>query len=203
VAEDQAPIEDGELLTPRVSQGNNPVSEAPRKNTSDNCTAVLSKKMKREGRSSKSASKKSKASKKRSYMSSSASSSDSSPLADEESSLLEPNDSDMSVAGPIIELATAAVFQDLSKTARTAMGGETPVPFHPDLRPKKVDTFVKKILKRKGANFNTAMDRRQLNMAGRMLDTIGPLSQLWKTAILAEEKATGIDPALERNISLS
>ena len=109
----------------------------------------------------------------------------------------------MSVAGPVIELATAAVFQDLSKTARTAMGGETPVPFHPDLRPKKVDTFVKNFLKRKGANFNTAMDRRQLNMAGRMLDPIGPLSQLWKTAILAEEKATGIDPALERNISLS
>jgi hypothetical protein len=26
-----------------------------------------------------------------------------------------------------------------------------------------------------------------------MLDPIGPLSQLWKTAILAEEKATGID----------
>jgi hypothetical protein len=28
------------------------------------------------------------------------------------------------------------------------------------LRPKKVDTFVKKFLKRRGANFNTAMDRR-------------------------------------------
>jgi hypothetical protein len=98
--------------------------------------------MKLEGRSSKSASNKSKASKQRSYMSSSASSSDSSPLGDEESSLLEPNDSDMSVAGPVIELATAAVFQDLSKTARTAMGGETPVPFHPDVRPKKVGTFV-------------------------------------------------------------
>ena len=51
-------------------------------------------------------------------------------------------------------------------------------------------------IERKGANFNTAMDRRQLNMAGRMLDPIGPLSQLWQTAILAEEKATGIDPSL-------
>ena len=68
--------------------------------------------------------------------------------------MLEPNDSDMSDAGPIIEFAAAAVFQGLSKTARKAMGGETPVPFLPDLRPKKVDTFVKKILKRKGANFN-------------------------------------------------
>ena len=51
-------------------------------------------------------------------------------------------------------------------------------------------------MKGKGANFNTAMDRRQLNMAGRMLDPIGPLSQLWQTAILAEEKATGKNPAL-------
>ena len=33
-------------------------------------------------------------------------------------------------------------------------------------------------------------------MAGRMLDPIGPLSQLWQTDISAEEKATGIDPAL-------
>ena len=53
VAEDQASIEDGELLdpinlTPRVSRGNNPVSEAQRKNTSDNCTAVQSKKRERE-----------------------------------------------------------------------------------------------------------------------------------------------------------
>ena len=42
------------------------------------------------------------------------------------------------------------------------------------------------------------MDRRQLNSAGRMLDPIGPLSQLWQTAISAEEKGhghTGIDPA--------
>ncbi len=50
-------------------------------------------------------------------------------------------------------------------------------------------------MKRRGANFNTAMDRRQLNMAGRMLVPIGPLSQLWQTAISAEEKDTGIDPA--------
>ena len=153
VAEDQAPIEDGELLDPinltaRVSRGNNPVSKASRKNTSDNCTAVKSKKRKRDGRSSKSASKKTKASKKRRYKSrtydsssssssSSASSSDSSPSGDEESSMLEPNDSDMSVAGRIIEFAAAAVFQGLSKTTRKAMVGETPVPFHPDLRPKK------------------------------------------------------------------
>jgi hypothetical protein len=51
--------------------------------------------------------------------------------------MLEPNDSDMSVAGRIIEFAAAAVFQGLSKTTRKAMVGETPVPFHPDLRPKK------------------------------------------------------------------
>jgi hypothetical protein len=47
------------------------------------------------------------------------------------------------------------------------------------------------------------MDRRQLNMAGRMLDPIGPLSQLWQTAILAEEKATGKNPALVIEASLS
>ena len=99
MAADRAPIEDGELLTLRVSRGNNPVSKASRKNTSDNCTAVQSKKRKREGRSSKSKASKKRCYKSRTYDSSSSSSS---------SSMLEPNDSDMSVAGPIIEFAAAA-----------------------------------------------------------------------------------------------
>ena len=39
------------------------------------------------------------------------------------------------------------------------------MPFHADLRPKKVDRFIKKYFKRKGISFNPTMDRRQLNLA--------------------------------------
>ena len=40
------------------------------------------------------------------------------------------------------------------------------------------------------------MDRRQLNLAGRILDPIGPLSRLWQTALSAQSENTGIDPAV-------
>jgi hypothetical protein len=58
------------------------------------------------------------------------------------------------------------------------MVGETALPFHPDLRPNKTDSFITTFLKRQGANFNTAMGRHQLNLAGRMLDPIAPFSHL-------------------------
>jgi hypothetical protein len=46
---------------------------------------------------------------------------------------------------PIVEFAAAAAFQGLSKPARKSnMVGETPMPFHPDLRPKKADFLIKK-----------------------------------------------------------
>ena len=62
-------------------------------------------------------------------------------------------------------------------------------------------------MKRKGANFNPTLDRRQLNLAGRILDPIGPLSLLWQTALSAQSENTGIDPAvvveaIQRAISL-
>ena len=41
-------------------------------------------------------------------------------------------------------------------------------------------------------NFNTAMDRRHLNMAGRVLDPLGPLSHLWQSAISAEAEGTAM-----------
>lgn len=89
-----------------------------------------------------------------------------------------------------------AAFKGLSKSERKNVLKESPVPFHADLRPKKVDSFVKKYLKRKGINFNPVMDRRQLNLAARVLDPLGPLIQLWETAISAEKQGTGLDPTL-------
>ena len=51
------------------------------------------------------------------------------------------------------------------------------------------------------------MDRCQLNLAGRILDPIGPLSLLWQTALSAQSENTGIVPAvvveaIQRAISL-
>ena len=46
----------------------------------------------------------------------------------------------------IVAFAADAAFQGLSKSARKAMTHETPVPFHPYLRAKKVDSFLKKFL---------------------------------------------------------
>ena len=71
----------------------------------------------------------------------------------------------------------------------------SPVPFHADLRPKKVDSFVKKYLKRSGTAFNPVMDRRLMNIAGRILDPLGPLAQLWQDALAAKAGKTGLEPA--------
>ena len=73
---------------------------------------------------------------------------------------------------------------------------ETPVPFHADLQAKQVDSFIKKYLKRKGTNFNPLMDRRQLNLAGRVLDPLGPLCHLWALAITADDEQCEIPPAV-------
>ena len=73
---------------------------------------------------------------------------------------------------------------------------ESPVPSHADLRPKKVDSFVKKYLKRKGTTFNPVMDRRQLNVASRMLDPLGPLAHLWEFCLATERQNTGLDPTV-------
>ena len=61
---------------------------------------------------------------------------------------------------------------------------------------EKVDSFLKKFLRRKGANFNTALDRRHLNLAGRILDPLGPLAGLWQIGLSAEADNTGVDPSL-------
>ena len=68
------------------------------------------------------------------------------------------------------------------------------MPDHADLRPKKVDSFVKKYLKCNGTA-NLVMDRRQMNIAGRILDPLGPLAQLWQNALIPNKEKSGLDPA--------
>ena len=91
---------------------------------------------------------------------------------------------------------TEAVFSRLIKTTRKNVLQETTIPFHADLRPKQVDSFIKKYLKRKGTNFNPLMDRRQLNLAGRVLDPSGPLCNLWALVITADDEQCEIPPAV-------
>ena len=55
---------------------------------------------------------------------------------------------------------------------------------------------MKKYFKRKGISFNPSMDRRQLNLAARILDPIGPFTHLWEAALAANEHQTGLDPAV-------
>ena len=200
-------------LVPQASlRGNTPVKQPPRKKLPDKSHG--GKKRRRNEGSSQTAKHlkgaKKRRSKSRTYFSSTSSStssssssssgSDSSSSDDEGPSMrsvIEPGtETENPVSEPIVEFAATAAFQGLSKPARKSMVGETPMPSHPDLRPKKVDSFIKKFLKRKGENFNTAMDRRQLNLAGRMLDPLAPLSHLWQAAISAEAEGTGVDPGL-------
>ena len=83
----------------------------------------------------------------------------------------------------IINFAAESAFQGLKKSSRKIMLKDSPVPFHVDLRPKKVDSFVKKYLRRSGTAFNPVMDRRLMNIAGRILDPLGPLAQPWQDAL--------------------
>ena len=91
---------------------------------------------------------------------------------------------------------TEAVFSRLIKTTRKNVLQETTIPFHADLQPKQVDSFIKKYLKRKGTNFNPLMDRRQLNLAGRVLDPSCALCNLWALAITADDERCEIPPAV-------
>ena len=224
MASEPETTERGETLAPNLaprhgSRGNTPVnSEAPRKNIPEHCSPGQRGKKRKHAKPSKKGKKARIASKHRSksrtYSSSSSSLSSSSSSSDSESSAEEmvetPLSSRRSVTGSevpdvsmaneipdsIVAFAADAAFQGLSKSARKAMTHETPVPFHPDLRAKKVDSFLKKFLRRKGANFNTALDRRHLNLAGRILDPLGPLAGLWQIALSAEADNTGVDPSL-------
>ena len=54
---------------------------------------------------------------------------------------------------------------------------------------------MKKYLKRNGTAFNSVMDRRQMNIAGRILDPLGPLALLWQNALTASKEKSGLDPA--------
>ena len=107
----------------------------------------------------------------------------------------------------ILDFASEAVFSGLSKSARKNLLKETPVPALPELQPKKVDAFIKKYLKRKGTNFNPIMDRRQLNLAGRIVDPVGPLCHLWALALQADQNGCELPPsvvvdALKRAVAL-
>jgi hypothetical protein len=59
----------------------------------------------------------------------------------------------------VLNFAVSAAFQALSKFERKNLAKESPVSFHADLQPKKVDRFIKKYFKRKGISFNPSMDR--------------------------------------------
>ena len=233
-------VENGEPLTPEKiaprasSRENSPVTQPPRKNLPDTCSAVQAGKKRRHAKAAKKpAQKHMKGSKKRRSKSRRYSSSSSSPSSSSSATSSSTSDSDSeatsrpasrvneslfsrstssakgenTVSEEIVDFAATAAFEGLAKSARKSIVEESPVPFHDDLRPKKVDSFIKKFLKRKGANFNPTMDRRQLNLAGRILDPIGPLSLLWQTALSAQSENTGIDPAvvveaIQRAISL-
>ena len=47
------------------------------------------------------------------------------------------------VSEEIVVFAANAVFEGLAKSAKKSIVQESPVPFHDDLRPKKVDSFIK------------------------------------------------------------
>ena len=115
-----------------------------------------------------------------------------SPSRQNESAFEEP---ELSFDESIVTFTAEAAFKGLSKSARKSLLTDSPVPYHADLRPKKVDSFVKKYLKRNGTAFNPVMDRRQMNIAGRILDPLGPLAQLWQNALTASKEKSGLDPA--------
>ena len=230
-------VENGKPLTPEKIappaslRENSPVTQPPRKNLPDNCSAVQAGKKRRHAKAAKKpAQKHMKGSKRRRSKSRRYSSSSSSPSPSSSATSSSTSDSDSettsrpasrvneslfsrstssakgenTVYEEIVDFAATAAFEGLAKSARKSIVQESPVPFHDDLRPKKVDSFIKK---QKGANFNPTMDRRQLNLAGRILDPIGPLSLLWQTALSAQSENTGIDPAvvveaIQRAISL-
>ena len=62
-----------------------------------------------------------------------------------------------------VDFRAGAVFSGLSKSSSKNLLKETSMPVTKDLPPKKVHSFIKKYLKRKGTLFNPLIDRRQLN----------------------------------------
>ena len=63
-------------------------------------------------------------------------------------------------------------------------------------------------MKRSGTAFNLIMDRRLMNIAGRILDPLGSLAQLWQDALAAKAGKKGLEPAsvvelVRRAISLT
>ena len=106
--------------------------------------------------------------------------------------LFRTDENGVTVSQQVLDFDVSAVFQGLSKSERKNLAKEAPVPHHADLRPR----FIKEYFKRKGISFNPSMDRRQLNLAARILDPIGPLTQLWEAALAANEHQTGLDPSI-------
>ena len=82
-----------------------------------------------------------------------------SPSRQNESAFEEP---EVSFDESIVTFTAEAAFKGLSKSARKSLLTDSPVPSYADLRPKKVDSFVKKYLKRNGTAFNPVMDLSQL-----------------------------------------
>ena len=73
-----------------------------------------------------------------------------SPSRQNESAFEEP---EVSFDKSIVTFTAEAAFKGLSKSARKSLLTDSPVPYHADLRPKKVDSFAKKDLKRNGTAF--------------------------------------------------
>ena len=169
MASEPETTERGKTLAPNLaprhgSRGNTPVnSEAPRKNIPEDCSAGQRGKKRKHAKLSKKGKKARVASKHRSksrtYSSSSSSSSSSSDSETSAEEMVEtPLSSRHSVTGSevpdinmtneipdsIVAFAADAAFQGLSKSVRKAMTHETPVPFHPDLWAKKVDSFLRR-----------------------------------------------------------
>ena len=167
----RTPEEEPQPISRPVSCGKEPVSE-PRKKSPEVRSAAGKKSRKRrlspKPTTSKSKRKRSKRSK---FVYSSSSSLDSSETS---SSDVESNSSSSSsdfereksgqsfrtdengvtVSQQVLDFAVSAVFQGLSKSERKNLAKEAPVPHHADLRPKRVDRFIKKYFKRKGISFN-------------------------------------------------
>ena len=181
--------EEPQSVSRPVSCGNDPVSE-PRKKSPIARSAAGKKWLSPKPKHSKSKRKRSKRSKFVYSTSPSSDTSETSSSDDESSSTssssvfereksgqsFQTDENGVSISPQVLDFAVSAAFQGLSKSERKNLAKEAPVPQHADLRPKRVDRFMKKYFKRKGIPFNPSMDRKQLNLAARILDPIGPLT---------------------------
>ena len=169
-------VENGETLTPEKiaprtsSRENSPVTQPPRENLPDNCSAVQAGKKRRHAKAAKKpAQKHMKGSKKRRSKSRRYSSSSSSPSSSSSATSSSTSGSDFeaisrpasrvneslfsrstssakgenTVSEEIVDFAATAAFEGLAKSARKSIMQESPVPFHDDLRPKKSILLLK------------------------------------------------------------